>query len=265
MEPIGNFHFAHSYVRGNWRNSQSSSFSLLTKSCHDIDWINWIMGKKCTRISSFGSLYHFKESNKPIGAGDRCLDCPIENNCAYSAKKIYLVDDLIENAKWPVHVVVDDVPTRENVEKALREGPYGRCVYSCDNNVVDNQVVNLEFDDATNASFTMIAFTKEICVRKSRIFGDLGSLESDDEKTIKHFDFLTRETNVYKVDESKIMNTAMVGHGYGDYYLMDDFIKAVAANNQKFILSGPRETLNSHLMVFHAENSRLTNQTVNLI
>ncbi len=160
LEPVGFYHYAHSYVRGNWRNEAESSFMLLAKSCHDIDWICYIMGTEPKLVSSFGSLLHLRKENKPKDASDRCMTCPshIESNCAYSAKKIYL--DLIKqgHTDWPVKVVVSDgsIPDIENVTAALENGPYGRCAYECDNDVVDNQVVNIQFENGATASFSMI-------------------------------------------------------------------------------------------------------------
>ena len=86
-EPIGAFHFAHSFVRGNWRREDVASFSLLTKSCHDIDLISYWMGFRCLRVSSFGSLFHFRAEKKPDGATANCLDCPLQKTCAYSATR----------------------------------------------------------------------------------------------------------------------------------------------------------------------------------
>lgn len=257
LEPIGYYHFAHSYVRGNWRNEATSSFSLLTKSCHDLDWIMWMMAEPCLRVSSFGSLLHFKEESAPEGAGSRCsVDCPaaVEQKCPYSAVKVY--QSIADRGNvWPVNVIVDDTPTVESVKEALRRGPYGVCVYKSDNDVCDQQVVSLQFVSGATASFSMVAHTEELCVRKTRVFGSHGQLEGDGTSEIRHVDFRTRETTIHRPAKVQI-HTAMTGHGYGDYHLMKDFINAVRANDQGHILSGLRETLASHALVFAAEKAR---------
>jgi len=218
-----------------------SSFSLLAKSCHDIDWIHWIMGRHCIKTQSFGGLYHFRRENKPAGAGSRCLECAVESECAYSAKKIYLDSARAGNTGWPVSIIVPGPVTEEGVIAALTDGPYGRCVYECDNDVNDNQVVNMLFDNGATASFSMVAFTKEICVRKTRIFGTRGELEGDGEHLIRHFDFLTNVTTNITPDATAHGTSTLTGHGYGDFYLTRDFIDAVLADDQSKILSGPRE------------------------
>ncbi len=146
LEPVGFWHQAHSFVRGNWRNTAESSFMLLAKSCHDLDWIRYIAGAKCLSTTSFGSLYHFKKSQKPAQAGSalRCTACNHEPDCPYSAKKIYLGRLQSGATGWPVDVLTPN-PTLESVGEALENGPYGRCVYECDNDVVDHQTVNLLF------------------------------------------------------------------------------------------------------------------------
>jgi len=260
LEPIGFWHTAHSYVRGNWRNEASSSFILMAKSCHDIDWIRWIVGSKCKLVSSFGSLLHFKKSEKPEGATDRCMSCPVESKCPYSAKKIYL-EPVKKGVKgWPVNVLAD-IPDIESITEALEKGPYGRCVYECDNDVLDNQVVNMIFENGSTASFSMIGFSKEICVRKTRIFGTRGQLECDGSR-IEHFDFLTQKTHTYT--PSYNLNTKMQGHGSGDYLFAKSFFDAVASKDGAKILSGPSETLESHGIVFAAEYARKTNLVVDV-
>eukprot|EP01125_Pyxidicula_operculata_P018103 TRINITY_DN6407_c0_g1_i1.p1 TRINITY_DN6407_c0_g1~~TRINITY_DN6407_c0_g1_i1.p1 ORF type:complete len:422 (-),score=65.95 TRINITY_DN6407_c0_g1_i1:15-1280(-) len=254
LEPVGWYHHAHSYVRGNWRKESESSFMLLAKSCHDIDWINWVMNSKCKKVTSFGSLNHFKKENKPKEAASRCLDCSLADTCAYSAKTIYL--DPVVNSNytgWPIKVLAEN-PNEETITEALKSGPYGRCVYECDNDVVDNQVVNMMFEGGKTASFTMVAFSKEICVRKTRIFGTLGELEGDGENQIKVYNFSTRQMKVHTPDQCPV--TKMLGHGGGDYFLMKSFIEAVATNDQSKVCP-PQQTLESHLLVFEAERSRL--------
>ena len=142
IENVGYWHQAHSFVRGNWRTVRETSPMILQKSCHDMDIILWLMGKDCMRVQSFGSLGHFNEENTPGGAPQRCLDgCPHAGSCPYYVPKLYMD---MNRTGWPVDVITTDL-SEAGRRKALEEGPYGRCVYHCDNDVVDRQVVNLEF------------------------------------------------------------------------------------------------------------------------
>jgi predicted dehydrogenase len=268
LEPVGYWHQAHSFVRGNWRNEKESSFMLLAKSCHDLDWIRYLVGKPCRSLSSFGSLTHFKKSEKPAAAGNavRCLHCAYEPQCPYSAKKIYLGRVLAGDSDWPVNTLTPQ-PTLESVTAALENGPYGRCVYECDNDVVDHQVVNMEFENGATASFTMTAFNKA-GHRKTRIFGTRGEIIGDGAK-VEIFDFLTDQTQVIDTEAASAdasgHGAVLGGHGGGDYGVMDHFVSAVAANDPGMILSGPDESLETHRMVFAAERARLANTVVNMI
>jgi len=266
VEPVGWFHFAHSYVRGNWRRESEATFSLMAKSCHDIDWIRYIMGVPCTKVSSFGSLSYFTKENKPKEAGEakRCLDCPIQDTCAYSAKTVYLDRVKKGHTGWPVHIIVNSDIDIESVTDALKNGPYGRCAYECDNDVCDNQVVNMEFEGGRTASFTMIAFSEEVCVRKTRVYGTMGQLDCDGTK-IRLFDFRDPQNPQTFSPESEFTRSKMSGHGGGDWYLMDSFLAAVAFNDPSLILSGPHETLESHLIVFAAEKARRENNIVSTV
>jgi len=256
LEPVGFWHQAHSYVRGNWRRADLASTMLMAKSCHDLDWLQHILGRAPSRVSSFGSLTHFTSASQPAGAGDRCLACPpeVEKHCPYSAVRLY--GGMLERGehRWPLSAVVEDF-TVGALNVALRDGPYGRCVYACDNDVVDHQVVALEYPGGTTATFTMTAFS-EGGGRRTRIFGTRAQLTGDGE-TIRVYDFLTRSERVITPSRARGF-TAAEGHGGGDGGLMDAFTAAVATADSGLILSGPRDSLASHFTVFAAERARLT-------
>ena len=260
LEPVGYWHQAHSFVRGNWRNEAEASFMLLAKSCHDLDWIHHIMDAPCRRLSSFGSLKHFRSEHSPAGAADRCLDCSAESQCPYSAKRIYggFLDKGAHG--WPLNIVTRDF-TREGLDAALREGPYGRCVYACDNDVVDHQVVNMEFVDGKTATFTMTAFTHTDWGRFTRVFGTRGQIDGDS-SNITVYNFLTNEKTV--IDTEATDGTITGGHGGGDGGIMDRFVSAVAQRKPGLMSTGADASLESHLMVFGAEQARREGRVVEL-
>ena len=252
LEPVGHWHYAHSYVRGNWRRTDEASFMLLAKSGHDIDWLRHIVGKPIERVSSFGSLRHFTAENAPAGSADRCLDCAVEATCPYSAPRLYLGMVRAGRTGWPVSVLADEV-SEASVTTALREGPYGRCVYRSDNDVVDHQVVAMEFAGGATATFTMTAFTPHVD-RRTQIFGTRGFLDGDGTRVRLH-DFVTERTEVLETSNEGVDTEA--GHAGGDAGLMAAFTRAVESGDASHILSGPAESLESHLVVFAAERSRL--------
>ena len=258
LEPVGWWHMAHSFVRGPWRREDTSAPMLLAKSCHDIDWISHVTGIEYDQVASFGKLTHFTAENRPAEAADRCLDCPLEPTCPYSAPKLYVPLVRAEGSVWPVSVITDG-DTEEDVLEALRTGPYGRCVYDCDNDVVDNQVVAFTGKDGETGTFTMCAFTEQ-SHRKSRIFGTHGRVECDGE-TIDILDFRTGAREIRFVGGSQGANAA-TGHGGGDAGLMNSFIAAVAQRDQSLVRSGPDQSLASHAAVFAAEESRKSGRIV---
>ena len=260
LEPVGFWHQAHSYVRGNWRRSDLATSMLMAKSCHDLDWLQYILGRAPLRVSSFGSLTHFTAANRPPGAADRCVACSVEPDCPYSAPRLYrgLLDRGAHG--WPLSVVIGDFSAGA-LDEALTNGPYGRCVYACDNDAVDHQVVALEFPGATTATFTMTAFT-QAAHRRTQVFGTRAELTGDGE-TIRVYDFLTGSERTVTPAAAGGMN-AGEGHAGGDAGLMDAFTAAVATGDGVLISSGPRESLASHLAVFAAERARLNGTVENI-
>jgi predicted dehydrogenase len=258
LEPVGWWHFAHAYVRGNWRRADGSGPSLLTKSCHDLDWLRYVVGRPAVAVSSRGGLHHFTAANRPAGAADRCLDCSVESTCPFSATRLYLgfLDDP-KRRTWPLSVITTDL-TERGVRQALREGPYGRCVYACDNDVADHQVVTIEFEGGVTATLTMSAFTP-MGRRRTRIMGSRGFLEGDGHQ-LTVTDFVTGQAEPVPVDNSGAVEGG--GHGGGDFGVIGAFVDAVASGDRSLICTGPRESLDSHLMAFAAERSRLTGAPV---
>ena len=254
IENVGYWHQAHSFVRGNWRSEKETSPMILQKSCHDMDIILWLMGKNCLRVQSFGSLKHFTPENAPKGAAKRCLDgCPYVDSCPYSAPKLYLD---MNRTGWPVDVITTDL-SKAGRRKALEEGPYGRCVYACDNDVVDRQVVNLEFEDGAVATFTMTGLSADFC-RELKIFGTEGQIQAN---------MGTKEIVLHRFGEDKQvipldMGLEVSGHGGGDYGIMRDFLHVLRNGGQS--RTSAEVSVQSHLICFAAERSRKENIVVTI-
>lgn len=254
-EDVGFFHQAHSFVRGNWRNSEETSPMILAKCCHDMDLLVWLSDSSCRQVSSFGNLTWFKEENAPKGAARRCLDgCPVKDTCPYDAEKIYISNpDTGVRYKngWPVNTFAVP-PTEENVRKELKAGPYGRCVYYCDNNVVDHQVVNLQMENDITVTFSMCAFSAK-CSRMIKVMGTLGEIEgSIDENKIYYTPF-GQETQV--IDLTSFTDD-FSGHGGGDVRMVKQFADYVMTGKRTDSITDLDISLESHLIALAAEESR---------
>ncbi|TDD72177.1 Gfo/Idh/MocA family oxidoreductase [Actinomadura darangshiensis] len=262
LEPVGWWHHAHSYVRGNWRRSDESGPMLMTKSCHDVDWLVHVMGEVPARVSSFGRLSHFRAENRPDGAADRCADCAVEASCPYSAPRLYLscLGDP-DRETWPLGAITDD-RTEQGVLRALRDGPYGRCVYACDNDVVDHQVVNMEFPSGATGVFTMTAFSAA-AQRQTRIFGTSGCLEGDGVR-ISVRDFVTGGLETVEPADASPGASLDGRHDHADDALADAFVAALAGGDPAALSSGPRESLASHRVVWAAERARLDGTVIEI-
>ncbi len=248
------WHMAHSFVRGNWRNSLETSPILLAKTCHDFDILVWMVQSPCKKVSSFGGLNYFRPEKAPPGAPDRCLDdCPYEKECPHSALKLYLGP----NTDWPVSVISVDLSLAGRLN-ALRNGPYGRCVFKCDNNVLDNQSVLLEFENGVRVNFLLTGHshenTRTVCYSGTR-----GILRGHFKKgKIEIINFNDNTRRVIHLSEEDTSHD----HGGGDERLLFDFVEAVKNGYKHNLLSTIEESLESHLIIFAAEKARKDNQVV---
>ncbi len=257
-ENVAYWHQAHSYVRGNWRNTAQSSPMLLAKSCHDLDVLLWLAGSTCVNVSSFGHLSHFKAENAPEGAPARCMDgCPHRDDCPYYAPKIYGEHNTIWQANVIRKVVSVDTSPQALLE-ALRTGPYGRCVYHCDNDVVDHQVVNMDFANGCIASFTMNAFTYEEG-RTIKIMGTEGEISGRSEQGV--IEYVRFNDGHHK---TITLNVSQEGHGGGDYGIIKDFVELVRQDGKAKGLTSAELSVQSHVLAFAAEQARLDSCVVNL-
>lgn len=262
-EGVGNLHHSHSFVRGNWGNSERASFMLLQKSCHDLDILQWLVGKDCLRVQSFGHRSFFREENAPEGATARCFDgCPHIDTCIYSAKKLYIER---EDGNWfrGAATKMHNLPSDAQVMQALASTNYGRCVFKCDNDVVDHQTVNMEFEDEVLVSFTMSAFN--LGGRKIKIMGTKGELIAEaDNPVITYNNLLTQKTEQISISDAVANDSILSGHGGGDSGIMSSMYDLLCGDASAADLSNIAISVKNHKIVFAAEKSRLEKRIVEL-
>lgn len=261
LENVRYWHQAHSFVRGNWRREEATSPMILAKCCHDLDYLIWLCGTRCERVSSFGSLMYFKSENAPAGAAKRCLDgCKAKDSCPYDAEKIYLTNSetglLSGNTEWPVDVLSEH-PTEQTIREAIEKGPYGRCAFFCDNDVVDNQIVNLQMENGAALSLTMSAFTS-IGGRTIKIMGTHGDLWGDMHQNIIRICEFGKEPQIIDLGKNE---KDFAGHGGGDRGLMLSFLDYMEGKRTDNTITTLETSIESHLVALAAEESRLKNGT----
>lgn len=253
-ECVGNVHQSHSFIRGNWGNSERSSFMLLQKSCHDIDILQWLIGKKCKKVQSFGSLSYFKRKNAPEGSPEYCYQgCPVGEKCPYNAVKLYFDDK--KNSWFRTTCTRLAEPTDDDVMNSLKTTQYGKCVFKCDNDVVDHQTVNLLYDDDITVTFTMNAFNRG--GRNIHIMGTKGEIHAaiDDESPIEVYNFETKEKSSVSLNGG---NDITGGHGGGDDGIVRTLYDYFTDNYTGKAISGAEVSCENHLTVFAAEASRIS-------
>jgi predicted dehydrogenase len=257
-EHVAYWHMTHSFVRGKFRNRELAAPIILAKSCHDLDLMVWFAGRPATRISSFGGVSHFRSAAAPEGAPERCTDgCPVQRDCPHDAESFYLGADAEVARIWPWSDVSLD-PSREARRRALETGRYGRCVYRCDNDVADHQVVAVEFEDGATASLTVhgLGSEEERTIRLSGTRGELwGALQSGVLEVSRHGVFGTRRHE---------LGGDVLGHYGGDGGLLDHLTDVVARGMPGEIRASGRVSLESHLLGFAAEEARLSGEVIEM-
>lgn len=253
LERVAYWHQAHSYVRGNWRKAEDSTPMILAKCCHDLDLIQFYAGAKCESVSSVGDLTHFKAENAPEGAAMHCLQCPHVDTCPYSAKRIYIErwkEIGSPEDRWPYNILALAPTTEEKLMKALEDGPYGRCAYHCDNNVVDHQITQMTFENGVKATLTMTAFTAG-GGRRMNFFGTHGEICLEEQGDTITVGVYGKPIEVIQMDN---LTDKGYGHGGGDLHLINDLYDVLEGKaSQKTSLEYSAE---SHLIGIAAEASR---------
>ena len=263
IEQVSFWHQAHSFVRGNWRNDQETSAMIMQKCCHDLDLLQYYVGARCKSVYSAGSLKFFNRENQPEGAADRCAECGLIHDCPYSAENLYIerwkkMDK--PTFRWPFNVVDSTNPnTEESLRKAYSNNQYGRCVFACDNNVVDNQAVMMSFENGVECTLTMTAFTAD-SGRRMVFHGTYGEIQLlDDVEEIK--------ISVYGKDTVTVKMADLIGddefsHGGGDALLIESLYDVLSNGSEA--ATGLAASVESHLIAIAAETSRKTGEIVYL-
>lgn len=256
-ENIGNYHIAHSFVRGNWRNESETSTLMMQKSCHDMDLLVWLLDSGCRRVSSFGDRTYFRAENAPEGAAERCVDCPLRDTCRFSAYLAYLP----VMGQWPATVLTAD-QTEAGLREAIRTGPYGRCVFHCDNTVCDHQVTAMEFCNGVTVTFNLSGFTNRM-MRTLKIMGENGEIRASEGDNV--IEITKFAPNGIAETESTVIHPRQTfsGHGGGDSGIVEDFL-ALLEGRTAGVSSDITRSVESHLMACAADESRRTGKTVEI-
>lgn len=255
-ENVGYFHFAHSFVRGNWRDEFTSTPSILAKCCHDIDLIAWFTDSPCVSVSSVGSLKYFCKENAPEGATAYCMgDCKAKKNCPYDAEKLYIKDPFYKAKfiKYMKRTLTGKAKnSKKDIEDALRYGDYGRCVFLNDNNVCDNQLVTMTFENGASAVLQMNGFSDKM-FRECHIVGTKGELIGYGTKLRMNI-FGGKSTAIHTFSPN------IGGHIEGDIRLISGFVKILCGEKTDLKdITSIEATVISHNIALAAEQSRKNN------
>lgn len=265
-ENVSYHHMATAFVRGRWNREEDSNPMLLAKCCHDLDIIAWLMsGEKIKHVSSFGSLMQFHPRNAPEGASDRCLnDCKVESQCQYSARALYLDKPAWGAYAWEGLSHIPNASREQKAHSLKTDNPYGRCVWKCDNDVVDHQTVIIEFANGATASHNMLCATAR-ATRTIHIAGERGEIEGDLESGwIRLRTCDPSAESFFREEEIAIEHgtEGPAGHGGGDLRLVEDFVRVLRGDQSSHGATRIEDSLTGHLIAFKAEEARRTNNVI---
>lgn len=261
-ENVSYHHMATAFVRGKWNSLASCQSTLLmAKCCHDLDLIAWMKGSiRPTKVASFGSLMQFRPEKAPAGAGTRCLvDCPLESECTYSARKMYVKQGLWGAYVWDFKELGPQPSEAEKLESLRTDNPYGRCVWRCDNDVVDHQAVIVEFEDFSTANHNLVGTASRPC-RSIHIMGTQGEIQGVMEEgrfVIRHPD--SSSDQAYS-EEWVELNVSDDMHGGGDLRLVADFLRILRGEEPSLSYTSLDQSIHGHQIGFAADHSRLENK-----
>ena len=261
-EHVSYHHLSTSYVRGKWANSDVCLM------------MGMMSDTQPSMISSFGSKFQFKPENAPKEAGTKCLvDCPLVDTCRYSAKRLYLD----QPKRWAFYIWdklegIENPTDEDRINLLKGDSNYGRCIYKCDNNVVDHQSVLVNFKNGATGTHNMVGGSAGP-MRRIHIIGTKGEIYGDFEES----KFTVAKIHPTKTDEKTVevvdlnVNGDMVGayggHGGGDEKLAADFVEFLRGGKPSLACTSIFDSVAGHLCVYLADKSREENgmpQKVNL-
>ncbi len=288
-ENVAWYHMAHSFVRGQWRDSKKSSPMILAKSCHDLDLLCWFAGSPPSSVSATAARTVFTASRAPHGAPERCTDgCPVAPTCRYEAVKMYRDGLPIKQAlargrdarafavrfmlrfpglarrlpvlarytpwpEWPTRTITDDLsPT--GILRALEHESYGRCVYRSDNDQPDHLEAAIRFSSGVGASFRMHGQSSEEG-RTLRIDGTEGTLHA-------RFGRIN-EVSVHRHGERRVVTRRFpspgVGHSTADRALIETWVRILRGQQA----AEPADlAVNSHMLALATHEATQTSRVV---
>jgi predicted dehydrogenase len=271
LEHVSYHHMAVGFIRGKWaRRQQGYASMLMAKCCHDLDLIAWMKSGVAPRaVASFGSNFQFSPEKAPEGAGTRCLvDCPIEPECLYSARKHYL--DHPDRWSFYVWDSLEHLasPTLEDKEASLKgDSPYGRCVWKSDMEVVDHQAVLIDFVDGSTATHTMVGGASKP-MRAIHLIGTTGEIDGvfeDQRFVVRHID--PRPGHEYREETVDLtvgddLHGAAGGHGGGDLALVADFVRVACGEAPSISTTSLDDSVAGHLIGFSADRAMAEQRVV---